>query len=36
MERKKLRKEFQCSVNTGALVIDGWLNFSYEEGFDDG
>ena len=23
--RGKLNKEFECSVNTGALVIDGWL-----------
>ena len=31
-----LSKEFEGSVNTSALVIDGWLGFSYEEGFDDG
>ena len=34
--RGKLSKEFESSVNTGALIIDGWLDFSHEEGFDDG
>ena len=34
--RGKLSKKFECSVNIGALVIDGYLDFSYEEGFDDG
>ena len=31
-----LSKEFEGSVNTNALVIDGWMDFSYEEVFDDG
>ena len=34
--RAELSKECECSVHTSALVIDGSLNFSYEEGFDDG
>ena len=36
--REKLSKEFEGSVNNAsALVIDGWLDFSYyEEDFDDG
>ena len=34
--RGKPSKEYEGSVNTGVLVSDGWVDFSYEEGFDDG
>ena len=32
----KLSKNFDHFVHTGALVIDRWMDFSYEEGINDG
>ena len=32
----KLSKTFERAVNNSALVINGWLNISYEEGFSEG
>ena len=34
--RGKLSKKFELSVHTSALVINGWLNISCEEGFSGG
>ena len=34
--RRKLSKKIERSVNIHALVINGGLNFFYEEGFSDG
>ena len=31
-----MSEKFERSVHTSALVVNGWLNISSEEGFSDG